>query len=90
MEAKTESQAPTYPKLLIEYKEENGILLGFEQTARDLLAVQIGARCVLLPISLKTRLEEMRGEWIAATLIRGKYYLRKMLGEQKRAVRCDC
>lgn len=81
MEAKIESQEPIYSRLLTELQEVNGDLHEFEQTARDLLAVLIGARCFLLPISLKDRLEELRGKWIGVTLIHKKYYLREMPGE---------
>ncbi|MFZ3149448.1 MAG: hypothetical protein WA137_10445 [Methanothrix sp.] len=70
--------APLHSKLLTELQEITGNLLGFEQTARDHLAVQIGTGCFLLPISLRDRLEEMRGKRIGATLIRGKHYIRQM------------
>jgi hypothetical protein len=85
MEAKIESQAhvPIHPRLLTELHEYNGDLRGFEQTARGFLTVHIGASYFLLPITMKDRLEKLRGEWIAVTLIRKKYYLRNMRGTPK-------
>ncbi|MHB8118641.1 MAG: hypothetical protein ACYDHX_07950 [Methanothrix sp.] len=69
------------PKLLKELHEILGPLHGFEQVSAKCLAVQIGSRNVFLPLSFQIRLEELRGQWIAVTLIDGRYYLRLLKGE---------
>jgi len=65
-------------RLLKELEEVYGTLTGFEQVARDLLAVNISDRTVLLPIKLQPRLEEPRGRRIVVTLIEGKHYIRQL------------
>ena len=64
------------PRLLKDREEVTGTLGDIERVARDLLAVKISSRNVLLPIKLKAKLEKLRGQEMAVTFIDGKHYLR--------------
>ena len=60
------------PHLLKELEEVRGELHGFEPVARGLLESHIGRRRVIIPSSIKRKLEALRGERGAVALIRGK------------------
>jgi len=70
------------PRLLKEWEEVRGELHGFEPVARDLLECHIGRRRVIIPSSIKRKLEALRGERVAVALIRGKPYVRRFPGEE--------
>lgn len=67
-------------RLLKDLEEVTGTLGDFEQVARDLLAVKISSRNVLLPIKLQAKLGKLRDQNIAVTFIDGKHYLRPLIG----------
>jgi hypothetical protein len=65
------------PEILENNKGEiYGELLGVVPASKRLLSVQIGARYVLMPVSMRAKLAELQGRRVAVTMIQNKHRLR--------------
>ncbi len=76
------------PHLLEEREVVRGELHGFEPVARDLLECHIGRRRVILPSSIKRKLEALRGKRVAVALILGNPHVRT-IGEEHESGRLE-